>query len=341
MKKYNLTVIIVMLALIIGAVSCEKTRYSALNQTDKAMKILELEARMNALNSGTGKMTNFMSVIGYSQYKTNSLSISSADSVTGYPDSGYVDTTNYWQPVTCAKVTDVTNPDSSHTTVYDYGDGCNEYGAFTRGKITYLWKTIGNSYSSEVIYDHYYSYGMEMNGISKYTFTSDGNSWYKSNGGTVTTDSSVSAMPVVFNWSGTSTAHEEITMKYDSGNVMIIKSDFTNIWDSVSYKVTEGDSYYSDKDEGYLYHYQVKKPLITSYKCTGSWVPVSGIESISTTQNGVTNEYLLDYGDGTCDNVAMLTENGKTSKIDFGDIYRIMEPQGGQVVTLNSRGQKK
>ena len=337
MKKIIFNAIVFFAILLSVTVSCDKSKTSNINQTEKVRKILELEARMNALNSGTGKVTNFMSVIGYSQYKDGQLTIDSAGSEPGYPDSIYYDTTDYWAPVTCAKVSESDNADGTHTTVYDYGEGCDEYGSLTRGKITYIWRNEENNYYSEVIYDHYYSYGVEMNGISRYSFTSDGNSYYSAGTRENYDDSTVTIMPVVFNWSGVSTGHDSLTMTYDDGNITYNRSDYSNIWDSISYKVLQGDYYYSSTSDGYEYHYMVTEPLITDYRCTSSWVPVSGIEIINTTENGEIQEYSLNYGNGTCDNLAQLTQNGETSIIDFGELYKVIEGEDGTVVPAGTR----
>jgi hypothetical protein len=81
----------------------------------------------------------------------------------------------------------------------------------------------------------------------------------------------------------------------------------------------------------------VSEPLITDYKCTESWVPVSGIETITTTQNdGTSQEYSLNYGNGTCDNLAELTENGQTTTIDFGQLYKVMEGGKGVVIPMTA-----
>jgi hypothetical protein len=269
--------------------------------------------------------------------KEGSLDMNGTGSQPGTTDSIYWDTTNYWAPVTCARVTDTINEDGTHTTVYDYGVGCDEYGSLTKGKITYIWKEENNSYYSEVIYDHYYSYGVEMNGNSRYTFTSDGNSYYSSGSKENYGDSTVTIMPIIFNWSGTSTGHDDVTMIYDDGNTTTYKSDYSNVWDSVSYKVLEGDYYYSSTAEDYVYHYKVSEPLITDYRCTNAWVPVSGIETITTVEKGQTDEYSLNYGNGTCDNLAELTQNGETSIIDFGEIYKAVEGNDSTVVSPAGR----
>jgi hypothetical protein len=321
-------------------VSCEKNRNDDQIQKEKVQKLLEIEARMNALNSGAGLATNFMSVIGYSQFKDGSLSINGSGSGAAPGDSVYSDSSIYWEPVTCAKVTELDNEDGTHTTIFDYGDGCSEYGSLTKGRIIYIWKNDNNSYISEVVYDNYYSFGMLMNGISKYTFTSDGESYYKY-GDDENNDSTITIMPVIFNWSGSSTGRDDISMKYDDGNTVIFKSSYSNEWDSVSYKVTEGDYFYSSTTEDYEYHYTVTEPLLTDYTCTDTWVPVKGIETITTLEKGVESVYALDYGNGACDNLAKLTENGKTSVIDFGEIFTIVEPNSGKVTPAALRNGKK
>jgi hypothetical protein len=340
MKRKSFNTIVLFTLLLAGIISCEKNKTNPANPADTVKKMLEMEARANAINSGTGKMTNFMSVIGYSQFKDGNLNISGTGSVPGSSDSVYYDSTTYWAPVTCAKVTESVNGDSTHTTVYDYGDGCDEYGSFTRGKVIYIWKNDNNKYTSEVIYEHYYSYGVEMNGSSRYTFTSNGNSYVTVGTTEVSGDSTVSVMPVAFNWSGTSEAHEEISMNFDDGSSTYYRADYSNEWDSASFKVLQGEYYFKNSSEGYAFHYLVAEPLISDYTCLESWVPVSGIETITTTQNdGATEEYTLNYGNGTCDNLAELTVNGQTTIVDFGQLYKVME--GGPDSTMTSTKRRR
>jgi hypothetical protein len=338
MKRITLNSIVLFTILLAGVVSCEEKRKNPIiDPAETVKKIMELEARVNAINTGTGKMTNFMSVIGYSQLKDGQLGINVTGGDPGSLDSIAYDTTNYWAPVTCAKVSESVSEDGMHTTIYDYGDGCDEYGSLSKGKITYVWRNDNNAYYSAVIYDHYYSYGVEMNGISKYSFTSDMNSSAIICSTCSSGDSTVTTMPVRFNWSGTCTGKDEITMLYDDGNSTFSKSEYSNVWDSTSFKVLESDNYFSNTAEGSEYHYLVTEPLVTNYKCTESWVPVSGIEVITTTENGESKEYSLNYGEGECDNLAQLTEDGKTSTIDFGDLYKNIYNGDSTVVSINNR----
>jgi hypothetical protein len=119
-------------------------------------------------------------------------------------------------------VTETENEDGTFTTVYDYGDGCEEYGFLMKGKITYIWSSEGNTYYSKVVYEKYYSYGTEINGFSEYSFTSDGSSYYNiAVKEQYDTDSMV--LPYVsFNWSGTSTASDQLEYKFDEGDHLYI-----------------------------------------------------------------------------------------------------------------------
>jgi hypothetical protein len=323
MKKTITRIAVFMAVILVVVISCEKNKTDNHNISQGAEKFLELKTRMNAVNAGSGQMSDFLSVIGRSQLKEGDINISGTDVDSSYIDSISVNPDDYWNYFTCAKVTDTDNPDGTHTTIYDYGDGCDEYGALYKGKVTYIWSNTGNDYYSKVLYENYYCYGVTMNGVSEYSFVSDGNSWYSTGGKEIAGDSTITVMPVVFNWSGSSIGHEDITIVTDENSRFIYLSDYSNKWDSVSYTVSHGSYYYKNEstDLNSEYQYTVTTPLVTSYKCTESWVPVSGVETITDTQNEVTNTYSVDYGKGECDNLAILTENGNSSEIDFSKIF--------------------
>ena len=69
-------------------------------------------------------------------------------------------------------------------------------------------------------------------------------------------------------------------------------------------------------------------------------VPVSGIEIITTTENGTIQEYSLNYGNGKCDNLAELIENVKSSIIDFGELYKIYFEDGTVEQVVAPKGRK-
>jgi len=220
-------------------------------------------------------------------------------------------------------VTETDNGDGTFTTVFDYGTGCDEYGSVMRGKITYIWSVKNEVYFSKVIYDHYYSYGIEMDGYSEYSFTSDGNSYVVYGDGTNAGGSdsdSVKEGDFFFYWSGTSTGKDDILMTYDSGEKYVYQSTFSSLWDNNSYTIMQGDYYYKSETDGYEYTYNVINPLFYNYTCTDVFVAVKGIEKIYYKDKTETYSFVIDYGLGTCDNLATITENGESSVIDFGEM---------------------
>jgi hypothetical protein len=329
--KNNITKFLLLgMMIIIGLSACKKDKPTDQKQSEAVQKYLELKSKMGAFNASSGQMNNFMSVIEASQFK-NMMSDSTVT------DTIPCDTTGFWDYWTCATVTEYDNEDGTHTTVYDYGDGCDEFGSLTKGKITYIWKNEGNNYYSKVLYDHYYSFGMEMNGFSEYSFTSDGDTYFRYDSGMVSSDSTVYP-GLIINWSGESTGKDDITIVYDSGETYKYTSDFSNQWDNSSYTVLVGDYTYTSEPDGYEYHYQVTEPLVYNYECTGTWVAVSGIESIHYKDPIETYDFTIDYGVGDCDNLATVTENGETYTIDFGEL---MVQYVGEDIIRNSGGKNK
>ena len=56
---------------------------------------------------------------------------------------------------------------------------------------------------------------------------------------------------------------------------------------------------------------------------------VSGRERIQYKQDGNSGEFEIDYGDGTCDNIIVIYENGKIFKIDLMADYGALQVKGG------------
>ncbi len=342
MKKWKF-LIITLLGLSLATFSCKKD-VEPEKQSEILKKYLEIKAKTSAFNVGVPNMDNCMSAIGNSQFLSGSLNAESVRYDSAYytePGPGF-DSTVYYEFISCAVITETKNANGTITTIYDYGEGCDEYGSFTSGKISYTWSNTGSDYYSKVVYEDYYSYGVTMNGYSEYSFKSDGNSYYEYdtlyNKGD-TDDSIYYIMPAIWWWSGTSVATENITMKFDDGSILSYTSDYENKMDNRSSTTIRGEFYYVNESEGYSYSYSVVKPIINNYECTESWVPVSGIESTVFIENGITTGIETDYGNGECDNLAKITENGVSEIVDFGKL--IFEYADDAVTTISSPGRKK
>ena len=67
---------------------------------------------------------------------------------------------------------------------------------------------------------------------------------------------------------------------------------------------------------------RVDSPLVMSYFCDDDvFIFVSGDESGTYSFEGESGTYSVNYGDGTCDNIITVTENGETFTIDVGEEY--------------------
>lgn len=51
---------------------------------------------------------------------------------------------------------------------------------------------------------------------------------------------------------------------------------------------------------------------------------VSGLEKITYRQDGKTGEFIIDYGNGECDNVIYILENGKRIRIEMDVLLTIL-----------------
>lgn len=319
MKSLRIRFILLGGIILLGFITCTKDKDSTTKQSDVVKRYLEFKTKMSAFSESYGQMSNFLNVIGASQLHLKSLNQKSIFRDSTINDTIPVDTTGYWNHWTCAKVTEYDNNDGTHTTIYDYGDGCDNFGYLIKGKISYIWSHTGSNYYSKVLYENYYSYGMEMNGYSEYSFNSDGSSYFGYDTTSCGRDSSV----VIYNWSGSSTGKDNITMKFDTGEKYSYTSNFSTKWENSTYTILEGEYIFTSEPDGFNYHYLVYAPLIYNYDCPNVWVAVSGIESIHYNDLTKTYDFIIDYGSGACDNLATVTENGETSQIDFSDLLYI------------------
>jgi hypothetical protein len=337
--KANLfrTVLVAMVALTVIS-SCKKETDITDDENKNSVleKFMEFRAKMgmglgsndameaigaSELNRG-GKALRIKSFLG------DSTDIDDTDGDSTYIDSSYWnDSIDYWEYVTCAQVTETINDDGTVTTVYDYGDGCDEYGSLISGKITYVWRNDANTYYSKITYENYSAYGMTMHGESEYSFTNTGDNWYTilpveddyENGDTIVKPE------IIYNWSGSSTGKDNMIITFDTGESYAYSAEYANEWDNNSSTVSVG-TYTFKSSNGEEYRYAIVEPMFYNYECMDSWIAVSGIETMFYKgTDGVVYNFTIDYGDGTCDNLASVTENGETTVVDFGDLFYNIE----------------
>ncbi len=273
--------------------ACDKQDVAnKLDDNDALENFLTLNQKYQKLKAQT---KDFRSVSSFKKMKAKSLKGFKSDSLS---DDGWDDTTDVWDDwESCAEITETENEDGSFTLVMDYGDGgCEEYGLLMKGKITMTWKMDENGYYFEEIYENYFMYDVTIDG--KVVFEGSWNeiSWEN------------------FTWEG----EEDLKFTFEDGELIEMKGKFKEKGDANSYTVLEGSYSYSSS-LAYSFSYEVTKPLVYLYTCENTYIPVEGTEKVNYTEDGESEEFVMDYGDGACDNKYTITSNGVTEEYDYDE----------------------
>lgn len=232
-----------------------------------------------------------------------------------------------WQ--SCAIITEETNEDGSVTVTYDYGDGCQEgWGDFKYtmfGKYQYTYRNSVDFsgpvqkylYSFSTLFDHY---GGNYGTHDSTKWMTNGSSFYE---GESTYDT------VNQKFSGWYEDDSDTEYTY-GGEDYEYQSNGRSSYDEKGFTVERSEYRYEQGDD--YYRSLVLKPVFTSYECGNptamrgelqssimAWIPVSGIERISYKQEGKEGTFEVNYGDGTCDAIIFVTENGVTVRVDLSE----------------------
>ena len=339
MKTKSLSIVL-LLFLMLGACQKEQVSNSRGDLPDKIKKLTELNQRIFSMRSQglgliyrssakkKGKSTAksaFLSdgdstVTDSSWVYTDSTWV---DSSWVYTDSTWVDSSDVWVDSSdvwvdssdvwvdssfieesCAEITSYVDDQGYMVTVQDYGEeGCEEWGVLIRGRITIKIKEKQENFEYIEIYENYRYGDMSMDG---YWSSQATGSWQWEEG-----SDSVSG-----HFGMTYTTEEEMTIVFDDGETVTTRGTFTEEFNGDQYIITEADFSYESSTDG-TFTYKVLTPVVTDLKCQESIIPVSGVEEW-TDKEGT---YLIDYGDGTCDNLATVTENGETYTVDFEKLW--------------------
>lgn len=234
--------------------------------------------------------------------------------------------------VSCAVNTQSENPDGSTTYTVDYGDGCLEgYGDYQYlmfGKYTYTWKSEETRTGSMIAYDYFSRYHTDGYG-GEYYYEKDTMKWL-SNGRSVYQGQSMydtlkQTFSSTYSYSDSSNyTYDGVTYRSRSMG----KSSYDEKKSVVNYSMNE----YRNGTE--FYRSTVLRPLVAYNDCISTrtmaaadsrmmWWPswVSGRERIEYVRDGKSGMFEIDYGDGECDTIIHIYENGKVFKVDMGVDY--------------------
>lgn len=205
-----------------------------------------------------------------------------------------------------------TETETSYEFTLDFGDGCELDGEFMKGRLVERGTFTDNSFSSEVEYTGFGGQEWEVTGTEAYNGTWSGDE----------ADSTVweSAYTFASDLVETITEAEgtfEVTYMANGAERMD-ESSFVVESSKETVSVSTGESYESS----------VETPLVMDFNCDWeeSYIFVSGLETgsysyVDDAGETITGIYSVDYGDGTCDNLITVTEDGESEVIDLSEVW--------------------
>lgn len=212
----------------------------------------------------------------------------------------------------------------------DFGDGCDYYGEFLKGKLVESGTYTETSFSSTTTYTDFGGEDWTIDGTQSYSGTWDETEeseedsiMHYAASYEFSADLSQSYMEYEYDsTSDASTGERLIEIDYVAqGSESMDELGYTVESRTESVSVNTGESFTSTVDS----------PLYMDYACAEDdvWIFVSGAESGSYTYDGQTGTYGINYGDGTCDNIISITENGITEEVDLGELWDDWEEECG------------
>ncbi len=215
----------------------------------------------------------------------------------------------------CATITRVPafgtaiTPGTTVTKTIDFGTtGCTlNNGNIVKGKIiiTFIYQPDATSHTINYTFDNFYHNLIKFDGNKTFTRTM------------------ISTVANPLN-------HPQVTMSMDltatlpDGGVYhrvgsrireIVEGYGTNTWTDNIYKIT--GQWQTTNPNGNTETSSITAPLQVKMSCVAENKPIIVLGVITIVRNG--NTATLDYGDGTCDNLAVLTVNGNTFNIAIGN----------------------
>lgn len=313
--------------LVIGACSDNEPQNAPLSPAAKQYLSMRLGSNNALAESMSGPINqSFRGLFNLMNVPNGKLS---GDSTSEPGEPG--DTTIIEEPWTsCAVITEFDNEDGSHTYIQDYGEGCEEgwgdYKYFMHGKVTNTYRNqfsqigsvFNDSYSYAVDYDNY---GGNYNGEW---------SWLINGGGTYDGESEYDTDNQTF--SGSYSYKDETTYQFDSSSYFYRGSGTTS-YDETKYVIESSETEYSTGVDNF-YKSKVLIPLVSDYSCytfgaanggigdssIAFWFTyVSGRERIEYKEGELSGTFEIDYGDGECDNIITIYENGNKTVVDLSE----------------------
>jgi len=238
----------------------------------------------------------------------------------------------------CGIDTLIHNPDGSALEIIDYGDSCvQDYGlskVVYWGRSTTRYKYTNSKEGSAYVGSYFGNSQFKNFGgryVSKdltYKWNANGNYSYS---GISRNDTLQQA------YSGSSESSDSSAFTYNDQSYLHLESARNTFDDKRSVQVIDDNQYVYG---GNSYHSIVTVPVVRDYTCSpfsnvpsnsdsnglmpatiaNVVVPISGHEVVNYNQNGKSGTFEIDYGNGECDTLVTIIEDGKSVIVDLARI---------------------
>lgn len=217
----------------------------------------------------------------------------------------------------CANETYEYYSDGTYKYELDFGDGCEAFGSFLKGKVVETGRYRFNSFESTTEFTNFGQDDWTANGTDSFV-------------GSVTIDAEYIEDSLVINdWeviysfdSDLVEEHSETINEVQEVRTLQQKSSGSETMNEDTYMVRFRSASFA-YETGERYSSYVVEPLQMHYDCNEQYdviTFVSGIERGIFTVGDQTADYAIDYGDGICDNFVTVTENGESTTLDVNDL---------------------
>ncbi|MBV6647432.1 MAG: hypothetical protein KI790_18380 [Cyclobacteriaceae bacterium] len=207
--------------------------------------------------------------------------------------------------------------DGTYEYILDFGDGCEVDDEVLKGKLIERGSYTDDTFSNTIEFVAFGGEDWEINGTETYDGT-----W---------TEDETDSMNWSMRYSYSADLNEKFTDEEEGTIEVYIDVNGAESMDETGYVVESGSESVS-VSSGETWNSNIDTPLVLDFNCDESdvFIFVSGLESGSYTFDQTTVTYAINYGDGTCDNIVVLTEDGESEEIDLGEEWDEWEEECGE-----------
>ena len=202
-----------------------------------------------------------------------------------------------------------TETENSYEYILDFGEGCLVDDEFLKGKMIERGTFSEGKFSDEVEYFAFGGENWEINGTETYEGT-----WMEHE-----EDSAI--------WEAEYQFTSNLTERYEEDDEIVevdYRASGAERIDNAGLTVSSGEEFVSTST-GETYESRIEEPLYLDFSCEEDeiFVFVRGLEvgeySYQEDDVTVTGTFSIDFGDGTCDNIVVVTEDGVSEEIDVAE----------------------